>query len=400
MLSLMPEGPPGAGIIQMKWSWKVGQLAGIDVRIHATFFLIFAWIAARYWMAGAGADGMLASMGFILALFLCVLLHELGHAITAREFGIRTMDITLLPIGGLARLERMPEAPRQELLIALAGPLVNVAISAVLYAWLTVAHAWAPLSQLHLVSGPFVERLLVANVWLVLFNLIPAFPMDGGRVLRAVLATRIPHSRATQIAASIGQGLAFVFGFAGLFLNPMLLLIGLFIWIGAAQESGLAQMKPVLAATPVRAAMLRNFDELHAGDTLADAVRLILDGSQRDFPVLERGQVIGILLSADLLAALENHGQHHPVTSVMRREFPVAYSAETLETVHQRLEEWQYNIVPVLHDGGLAGLVTLDNLGEYLLIQATLRKHRTRVVGGNPTLVAKPRREPAGVSRD
>jgi Zn-dependent protease len=184
----------------MKWSWKVGRLAGIDLRIHATFLLLLGWVWWSYWMAGKSMEAMLAGVAFIVALFACVVLHELGHAITARTFGIPTRDITLLPIGGVARIERMPEDPKQELWVALAGPAVNVVIGAVLYCWLTLTHGWAPFTNLTVISGPFVERLLLANIWLVLFNLIPAFPMDGGRVLRALLASRMTYTKATQVA--------------------------------------------------------------------------------------------------------------------------------------------------------------------------------------------------------
>jgi Zn-dependent protease/CBS domain-containing protein len=358
----------------MKWSWKVGQLAGIDVRIHATFLLLLGWVTASYWIASKSVEVMAAGVGFILALFACVVLHEMGHAIAARQFGVKTRDITLLPIGGLARLERMPEEPKQELWIALAGPAVNVVIAAALYAWLNFTHEWAPFSQLRVATGPSFERLMVANIWLVLFNLIPAFPMDGGRVLRAVLASRMPYPKATQTAASVGQGLAFVFGFIGLFTNPMLLFVGLFVWIGATQEAGAAQIRSALSGTPTGAAMITNFQTLKSGDNLADAVRLTLNGSQRDFPFVEQGRVAGILTRADLLVGLENYGEDYPVALVLSRDFPVAESAEMLEVVFQRLQESGCHTMPVIHDGRLVGLVTVDNLGEYLLIQATLQK--------------------------
>jgi Zn-dependent protease len=304
---------------EMKWSWKVAQLAGIDLRIHATSLLLLGWVLASYWMAGKSMEAMLAGVGFIVALFACVVLHEMGHAVVARKFGIQTRDITLLPIGGMARLERMPEDPKQELWVALAGPAVNVGIAGALYGWLTLTHVWASFSQLSVAAGPFVERLLLVNISLVLFNLIPAFPMDGGRVLQALLASRMTYPKATQLAASVGQGLALVFGFIGLFTNPMLLFIGLFVWIGASQEAGAVQMKSALSSTPVQGAMLTDFEGLQAGDTLADAVRLTLRGSQHDFPVVEQGRVTRILTRTDLLVALAEYGQDHPVTSVMRR---------------------------------------------------------------------------------
>lgn len=358
----------------MKWSWKIGTLAGIELRVHATFLLLLGWVAATHWMGGKSLDAALNGVLFILALFACVLLHELGHSLAARRYGIPTRDITLLPIGGLARLERMPEKPQQELWVALAGPAVNVGIAAVLWVWLSATHAWAPLTQMNVATGPLLERLLIANVSLVLFNLIPAFPMDGGRVLRALLASRMQYVRATQIAAGIGQGLAFVFGFVGLFSNPMLLFIALFVWIGASQEASATQMKSALAGTPIQAAMLTDFRHLNAGDTLADAARLILQGSQQDFPVVEGGRVTGILTRGDLLIALAGHGHNHPVTETMRRDFLTTDYNEMLEVAFQRLQECDCHTMPVTHEGRLVGLVTMDNLGEYFLIQAAMER--------------------------
>jgi Zn-dependent protease/CBS domain-containing protein len=363
---------------QMKWSWKVGQLAGIELRIHTTFLLLLGWVWASYWIAGKSMQATLAGVGFIVALFACVVLHEIGHAVVARKVGIQTRDITLLPIGGVARLERMPEDPREELWVVLAGPAVNVMIAAFLCGWLALTHGWTPFSQLSVAGGSFIERLLLANISLVVFNLIPAFPMDGGRVLRAVLASRMSYPKATQIAASTGQALALVFGFIGLFTNPMLLFIGLFVWIGASQEAGAVQTRSTLSGTPAQAAMLTDFDELQSGDTLADAVRLTLRGSQHDFPVLEEGRVTGILARTDLLVALAEYGQDHPVTAVMRREFLIAESTEMLEIVFQRLQECDCHTMPVVRDGRLVGLITMDNLGEYLLIEAALQKREPR----------------------
>jgi Zn-dependent protease len=362
----------------MKWSWKIGKLAGIELRIHATFLLLLGWVAASHWLRGKSLEAMLAGIGFIVALFACVLLHELGHALAARKYGIPTRDITLLPIGGLARLERMPEKPSQELWVALAGPAVNVAIAAVLFGWLTVTNGWEPLLGVSVATGPFLERLWLANMWLVLFNLIPAFPMDGGRVMRALLASRMEYVKATQIAAGVGQALAFVFGFIGLFTNPMLVFIALFVWIGASQEASATQMKSALAGTPIRAAMLTDFRELQPGNTLADAVRLILGGSQQDFPVVEQHRPVGVLTRADLLVALAEHGENHPVSAAMRRDFLVADYTEMLEVAFQRLQECACHTMPVVHDGRLVGLLTTDNLGEYFLIQAAMKKGDSR----------------------
>ncbi|HXM30241.1 MAG TPA: site-2 protease family protein [Chthoniobacterales bacterium] len=226
----------------MRWSLKVASVAGIEVRIHLTFLLFLAWIWFSYYQV-AGLPGAVQGVLFILSLFACVLLHEFGHAFAARAFGIATPDITLLPIGGVARLTRLPDKPWQELVVAIAGPLVNVVIAAAL---IFVVHSSAELEQLQYLESPRVEllsKLASVNVMLVLFNLIPAFPMDGGRILRALLAMALPYTQATQIAARIGQGLAIVFGIFGLFGNPLLIFIAFFIFAGAQQEAAIVRAK-------------------------------------------------------------------------------------------------------------------------------------------------------------
>jgi Zn-dependent protease len=226
----------------MRWSFKVASVAGIEVRIHLTFLLFLAWIWFSYYQV-AGLGGAMQGVLFILSLFACVLLHEFGHAFAARGFGIATPDITLLPIGGVARLTRIPDKPWQELVVAIAGPLVNVVIAAAL---IFVVHRSAELEQLQYLESPRVEllsKLASVNVMLVLFNLIPAFPMDGGRILRALLAMAMPYAQATQIAAWIGQGLAIVFGIFGLFGNPLLIFIAFFIFAGAQQEAAIARAR-------------------------------------------------------------------------------------------------------------------------------------------------------------
>ena len=226
-----------------RWSLKIASPLGIGVYVHASFLLIVAWVAFGRMQAGGGAGAVLESVLFLLALFGCVLLHELGHAVAAARYGIRTRDIILLPIGGLARLERMPTDPRQELVVAIAGPLVNVAIAAILWVWLSLTGTLVPADQVGLTVGPFFERLLVVNLGLVVFNLLPAFPMDGGRVLRSVLAMRVGPLKATRIAATIGKAMAGLFALVGIFFNPFLLLIAFFIWTGASQERALAEAR-------------------------------------------------------------------------------------------------------------------------------------------------------------
>lgn len=368
----------------MKWSWKIARVAGIDVYMHTTFLLLVTWVAVSYWLAEQSLPLMLEGVLFLLALFACVLLHEFGHALTARRYGITTRDITLLPIGGVARLERMPEKPAQELAVALAGPAVNVVIAVLLFAGLLVTGTLEPLNTLSVTGGNFFERLLAVNVSLVLFNLLPAFPMDGGRVLRALLASRMEYTRATQLAANIGQGMALLLGFFGLFNNPMLLFIAFFVWIGAGQEASMVQVKSALSGIPVSRAMLTDFERLEPTDPLARPVELILSGMQQDFPVVSpaSGGVIGILTRDDLIRALAEHNESMLVSHLMRKDFATVDSSQMLESVSQQIQASGQTILPVVHDGALVGLVTLENIGEFLMIQRALSVRRAAGMTG------------------
>ena len=291
----------------MRWSWKLGELAGIDLRVHATFLLLPAWVGLRQVLAGHGSEGVVSEVGFVLALFVCVVLHELGHALAARRHGIGTRDIMLLPIGGVARLESIPTRPSQEIVVALAGPVVNVVLAATGFVWLSLAgpEAW-------------LQRLVIANISLVLFNLIPAFPMDGCRVLRALLAMRMERARATGIAARIAQGFAGLAGIAGLFGNPTLLVLAVFIWTQAENEAGQVRLEAAEAALARPVRVVLGCRVLEADATLGDVVRLLLTGPEQEFPVVQRGEVKGFVRRHELLAALARYGSGHPVHAVMR----------------------------------------------------------------------------------
>lgn len=362
----------------MKWQWKIGEYAGIGVYLHATFFLLIGFVILSHLLQGDPISQALAGVGFILALFASVVLHEFGHALTAKRYGIKTRDITLYPIGGVARLERMPDKPLQEFWVAAAGPAVNVVIAAVLFVWMTTTNEIAPLERVSVVAGPFVQRLMVTNLSLALFNLLPAFPMDGGRILRALLAMRLEYTRATQIAATLGQGIAFLFGFIGLFTNPFLVFIALFVWIGAAQEASMVQMKSALGGIPVNRTMLTDYRTLAPSDSLGHVIDLILAGSQQDFPVTDNGAVVGVLTRAKLVAALAQRGRNAPVAMVMERDVTTADYAEMLESALMRMEERQAPLICVMRGGQLVGIVTKENIGEFLMIQAALGKAGAR----------------------
>jgi Zn-dependent protease/CBS domain-containing protein len=359
----------------MSWSLPIFRIAGIQLRIHITFLLLIAWLAFGYYAQGGSAVAT-SRVIFVLLLFLCVVLHEFGHAFAAKAFGINTPDITLLPIGGVARLERMPEEPVQELIIAVAGPLVNVVIALGLF----VAGGFQVfLNPSNVESGGLVAQLLTINIMLVLFNLLPAFPMDGGRVLRALLATRMSYVRATQVAANVGQGFAFIFGFLGLFgPNPFLLFIALFVYIGASQEAALAQMKDVSRRFPVSSAMVREFRTLSEDASLQEAVDALLATSQHDFPVVDdTGNVAGLLTRQDLIAALRRNDPAIRVGDVMRRDIPTVTTGTRFEEAFRIMQECNCPAVPVLDRmKRLVGLLTPENVTELMMVQSAMPQRR------------------------
>ncbi len=240
----------------MRGSFKLGQLFGIGVYLHWTFAILIAWVVLVYSFQRAGLADIAEGVLFVVAVFACIVAHEFGHALAARRYGIQTRDITLLPIGGVARLARMPEEPWQELVVALAGPAVNVVIAGVLAAGLYARGSLLGEGKLDLLPGDFLANLTFVNLFLAAFNLLPAFPMDGGRVLRALLATRIDYVRATNIAASVAQGMAIVFALLAPFWNLFLLFIALFVYLGAQQEAHVVQVRSLMRGVPVRAAMM------------------------------------------------------------------------------------------------------------------------------------------------
>ncbi|HTH19085.1 MAG TPA: site-2 protease family protein [Candidatus Udaeobacter sp.] len=359
--------------IRMGWSIPILRVAGIQLRMHITFLLLIAWIAFAYYTQG-GSSAAVGGVSLILLLFACVVLHEFGHALAGKAFGINTPDITLLPIGGVARLERIPDEPVQELVIAAAGPAVTALIA---FGAFIGGGSWdyPPTTR---TSIP--DLLFTMNVVLLLFNLLPAFPMDGGRVLRALLATRLSYARATQVAATIGQGFAFVFGFIGL-VNPnwfMLIFVALFVYIGASQEAALAQMKDVSRRFPVSSAMVREFRTLAADATLEEAVDALLATSQHDFPVMdETGNVAGLLTRHDLISALRKHDPALRVGDVMRRDIPTVTTGTRFEDAFRIMQESDCPAVPVLDRmKRLVGLLTPENVTELMMVQSAMPQRR------------------------
>jgi len=355
----------------MAWSFKIGTIAGTALRVHITFALLLVWIWLMHYRIG-GAPAAWEGVAFIIAVFACVVLHEFGHIAAARYFGIRTPDITLLPIGGLARLERMPEQPGQEFVIAIAGPLVNVAIAALIFLALHGSTGMEATADIEDPRLSFLARLAGVNIFLVLFNMIPAFPMDGGRVLRAALASRLSWSRATQVAASIGQGLAFVFGFIGLFYNPLLIFIAIFVYLAAAAEAQNAQIRDVASSVLVGDVMVTEFAKLEDGADISDAIDMLLATTQREFPVVDASDHFeGLLTRDDMIRALKEKGPQAPVVTAMRTDIPKVHYRKHLQESLRLMQEANAPAVAVVDSmDRLIGLMTHETIGEMMMVRA------------------------------
>ncbi|MBK1635083.1 site-2 protease family protein [Rhodovulum adriaticum] len=353
----------------MVWSFSIGRLLGSELRIHATFFLLLAWIAVAAWMQ-AGPLAALINVVFVLALFACVVAHEFGHALMARRFGIATPDITLLPIGGLARLERMPKRPAQEIAVAVAGPAVNVAIWAVLIA----LGAETDLDRLATIEDPaagFWGKLAAINLFLVLFNMIPAFPMDGGRVFRAVLSMGMGRVAATRLAARGGQALAFLFGFLGLtWASPVLVLIAVFVFLAAGAESADVSLRDMSRHLRARDAMITQFESLAPSDRLQVASNAVIRTTQHEFPVIDGGGGLrGFLTRNALFAALAEGSDSRPVAEAMTEGIPTVPLSAPLDAALDALQDSGAPAVAVTEPSGrMVGYITRENIGELMVI--------------------------------
>lgn len=357
----------------MKWSFRIAKIAGIDVYIHASFFLLLLWVGFTDWSAEGTIDAVAEGLFFVVTLFACIVMHEMGHALAARNYGIQTRDITLWPIGGVASLESMPEKPLHEIVVALAGPLVNVVIAGLIWLWLSAYDALPDMSMILQGEGSFLFHLMVVNLVLALFNLLPAFPMDGGRVLRAALSFFFQRAQATRYAAGIGQFFAIVFGLLGLFgQGPLLLLVAVFLWFAAAAESSMEQMRASVMQLKVRQAMMTDFSVLDVDDVLGRAVDLTLASHQRNYPVRETGQFIGLLTQNELLRALASSGATAPVRHIALAPLMITKAEDSLIDLLQRMQQQGMTAAVVYDNDQLAGFVTLENILELVQFRDAL----------------------------
>jgi len=352
-----------------RWAWRLGHVFGIEVRVHATFLILLGWVAMSHLMNGQGIAVAAGGVAYVLAVFAIIVLHELGHALTARRFGIATRDITLLPIGGIARLERMPSKPSEELLVAIAGPAVNVVLAMLLFATVVAMGAFENVARVSLVGGPLLVKLMWTNVAICVFNLIPAFPMDGGRVLRALVAMRTSYVRATDIAAAVGQGVALVFGLVGLFVNPFLVFIALFVWIGAQAEARMAHVHASLAGVLTSQAMVTRFAVVSPDDPLSNVVQLMLKGFQDDVPVVEGERLVGVLGREDVLKAAIAGDVNARVASLMRRDVASVGESDALDVAFLRLQASGRRSIPVVRGDVLVGVLPVENVAYVLHVR-------------------------------
>ncbi|HEX8041915.1 MAG TPA: site-2 protease family protein [Chryseosolibacter sp.] len=360
----------------MKYSLYLGKISGIRISVHWTFLILIFWIVFSNVRAGLSSDEIVWSVVFVLTIFACVILHELGHALTAQRFRIKTREIIILPIGGLAQFESIPEKPKEELLVALAGPAVNVLIAALLFPFVSLRRDLQELETLSRI-GPsnFLMTLMNINLWLAVFNLIPAFPMDGGRVLRAVLAFRMSHARATAIAAAIGQVLAMAFVFVGFFINPFLIFIGFFIFLGAQSEAAYARSKFMLKGFTVNDILMHEIPYIHRDLTVKEAAARLLNSQNRNFVVDDGGKPVGTLSREAIIKALGEQGENVSVDQVKDESMVILSPDTPLEEVWQKLQQERKPLMLVMSDGVLQGVVDEENLAEFILIQSAATRN-------------------------
>ena len=383
----------------MKWSFKIARVFGIDLRLHATFFLIILFGAMQW--RHFGTQGMLFGSILMLLLFLCVTLHELGHSVIAQAYGIRVRQIVLLPIGGVAMLDRNPDRPMQELLIAIAGPAVNVVIAALLIAvilWQGIGNGTDFQALLQIASaGPSLDGLLIwllnANIVLVLFNMIPAFPMDGGRVFRALLGFFMQWGRATSIAAGVGQFLAIGLGLLALLSgNLFLVLIAVFIFFAAGMSRDDVRARIVLSARHIGDVYNKYALTLDESDRVSRVVDYLLTSYQPDFAVVREGELLGVVTREQALASLARSSGDEPVTEVMLREIPGVDRETPLDQVRETMAEKESRLAAVYDRGVFLGLVSSEDLAEAMVvISYEQRRRRMAGLAAEPTPRAIPR---------
>ena len=369
----------------MQGCLTLGRYAGIKVSVHWTFLILPLWIAAAGYYRGYTPDTVLWNLLLIFTVFGCVTLHEFGHALTAKKFKFKTKDIILLPIGGVARMEMIPENPRQEFLVAIAGPAVNFVIAAVLYT-ITGIFDQKPVITTGLVPSQenFLYLLALVNLFIGAFNLIPAFPMDGGRILRALLAYKLSRTTATKIASHIGQLIAVLFIFTGFLYNLFLIVIGVFIFLGARSEWFVEHSRFILRDYKVSDILMHQFHQLGSEQTLEEAAAYILNSSARNFLIMENNKVVGTLSRSELTSALSVMESSTPVQDIMNQEFLILDPDMPLTEIYN-IRKQPLNaetVMPVIQNDRLLGVLDIENISEFIKIRHAVLKKENHLVSG------------------
>jgi Zn-dependent protease len=353
----------------------VGKLAGTALYIHWTFLiLVFVIFYSSYKVEGNWQDGLL-SLGFVLTVFACITLHELGHIGVSRRFGYPARDITLYPIGGIASMERIPEKPYQELWMALAGPWVNIVIAGILFlvlSWTSGMPEFGRLQELR--SSTFLYNLMVVNITLALFNLVPAFPMDGGRVFRALLSLRMDRLKATRIAARVGQLLAVAAIIVGVFWNWWLILIGLFIIFGASGEAFMELTRAAMVKHSLREVIMRKYTLVKYDATIEEVMRIMLDSHEKTFVAEAGGGQYAALTGKEIVSGLQKFGPKAPVHQILQITVPVLDAEMSLDEAYQLMLGRSYPICPVAEQGIVTGVVDMENMNEFIAFAMAQRK--------------------------
>jgi Zn-dependent protease len=360
----------------MQHSLTIGRPFGIKISVHWTFLLIIAWVVFLNLQQGANTEQILYSVLFIIAIFICVVIHELSHSLMARRFGIPTRSITLLPIGGLADLKKMPEKPREEFAVSVAGPLSNIVIALLIFLVILATN------NMHLFSSYFQAItgrnffivLLFANLMLAVFNLLPAFPMDGGRIFRSLMAMYYSREKATYVAMNLGKIFALGLAILGVFVNPFLIFIAIFIFIGAQKEYEQIRYTSVLTGYQVKDIVMHEFTTLKEGDSLRRAVNLLLDTPEQRFVVVDdENEVKGILTRNNIIQGLSEYGDELNVRQVMNMEITAFEPQTTLESAFQTMREQRIAMAPVIENKKLIGIIDMETINEFIMVRSAVK---------------------------
>jgi Zn-dependent protease/CBS domain-containing protein len=351
----------------MKWSLQIGRLFGIPIRVHLTFLLLLLFIAIVGSRQG-GAMGALFGVISIVLIFLCVVLHEIGHSLSAIHYGVEVKDIVLMPIGGISRMEDIPEDPQKEIVISISGPLVSFGLALVFLIVAFAARQTVSFKNFSVFQGNLVVNLFWINLILGMFNLVPAFPMDGGRVLRGVLAMGMDGLKATKIAVSLGQAFAIFLFFFGIFFNWWMALVAIFIYLGAEGEERMTALRATLGKSPVKLAMITDIRTISPDQTIGQVLESICHGFQQDFPVMENGVMVGLLTKESIFSALHKHEKSALVKDVMQKDFLFTTEDASLSDIFKKMTAEKLSVVPVMKGNQLRGLINLEQIGKYHMI--------------------------------